>query len=155
MKLIPLTNSSKFAIVDDHYYNALVELGPWYLNANGYVQRTKNDIEMHQIVLSPKPGYRSDHKDRNPLNNQESNLRHATVSENRANSKLNKNNSTGYRGVYLFKPTGKYQAAVRKDGKIHHLGYFDTKEEAALAYNEGAKRLLGEFANLNIIILEV
>ena len=41
---------------------------------------------------------------------------------------------TGYFGVCLVKPgqPKPYQARVRRDGKMVHLGYFATAEEAAL-----------------------
>ena len=41
-------------------------------------------------------------------------------------------NTAGFRGV--VKHGGKYQAKVREDGKQHHLGIFNTPEEAALCY---------------------
>ena len=43
-------------------------------------------------------------------------------------------NGTGYLGVYLHKPgqSKPYQARVWRGGKVVHLGYFTTAEEAAL-----------------------
>ena len=48
------------------------------------------------------------------------------------------NNTTGFRGVYLDKRTGKYRARICKDGKLLNLGIFVTSEEASFAY-EAAK----------------
>ena len=70
-----------------------------------------------------------DHRDQNPLNNRLSNLRRATRQLNRENSKLNADNSSGFRGVYKYK--NRYQAQLRRDGKIIYLGSYKTKEEAA------------------------
>ena len=46
-----------------------------------------------------------------------------------------------YRGVSLFKPSGKYVARICKDRKIMHLGYFDKAIDAAKAYNQKAIEL--------------
>ncbi len=37
------------------------------------------------------------------------------------------------------------------NGQRHWLGYFATKTAAALAYNERARELFGEFAYLNCV----
>jgi hypothetical protein len=43
----------------------------------------------------------------------------------------------------------KWFAYIKKDGKEFNLGGFDDEVEAAKAYDEAAKRLHGEFAQLN------
>lgn len=45
----------------------------------------------------------------------------------------------------------KYYAKIWKDRKPISLKYWDTPEEAALAYNDAAKKYHGEFAQLNVI----
>lgn len=45
----------------------------------------------------------------------------------------------------------KWSASIRKNGKSHFLGCFATEDEAALAYNNKAKELYGETAQLNEI----
>jgi hypothetical protein len=54
--------------------------------------------------------------------------------------------SSGFYGVYA---KGKrWQAYIRYDNKTHKLGTFDTKQEAALAYDRAAKQC-GEDKPLN------
>jgi hypothetical protein len=44
-------------------------------------------------------------------------------------------------GVYWHTPNGKWEAKISHSGKSHKLGYFNTKEAAARAYDAAAKRL--------------
>ena len=67
------------------------------------------------------------------------NCRFVTKSENLANSRLiRSNNTTGYRGVYLVKGEKKikYRAHANIGKKHTSLGFFNTKEDAARAYND-------------------
>lgn len=73
-----------------------------------------------------------DHKDRNKLNNNINNLREATVLLNTINRGLDKTNTSGVKGVTLFKRTGKYTAQIKIKGKKIHLGYFNSLEEAKI-----------------------
>lgn len=87
-----------------------------------------------------------DHVDGNGLNNQRStNLRIATSKQNLYNRGKNKNNASGYKGVYWCKNIRKFKAGIKFDGKGIHLGYFDTSEGASKAYESKAKELFGEF----------
>lgn len=89
-----------------------------------------------------------DHIDRNPLNNVFSNLRLATVAQNKANCSIYKNNKLRVKGVRLHR-NGQYEARIRKDGHLVYIGCFRTIDEAKNAYNSYASELFGEFANLH------
>lgn len=105
---------------------------------------------LHSFVKGKAPiGYVIDHADRNPLNNQRSNLRYATYSENSYNTspRRNINKSSKYKGVTRY--GNKYRAVIQYDGDKIHLGYFHSEVEAAIAYNVRAKELFKEFAYLN------
>ncbi len=60
-----------------------------------------------------------------------------------------------YRGVSLFKknPEKKWQATLSYNGKKYRAGVFATEEEAALAWNKMALRIVGPAAiqRLNLI----
>jgi len=122
------------------------------LQNNGYysVRINKRLYRAHRLVwcwvTGTDPGnHELDHVDRNRLNNAWKNLRLATCSQNRCNSKARKNNGTGIKGVKIT-PTGKYQARIVKDKVYHHLGTFDTAKQARAAYVVAAAKLHGEFA---------
>jgi hypothetical protein len=43
-------------------------------------------------------------------------------------------------------PSGTYAARITREGKTHHLGSFNTIEEASAVYAKAAKEHFGEFA---------
>jgi hypothetical protein len=107
---------------------------------------------VHRIVWAmhyewPTDGMMIDHIDRDPGNNRIENLRLATGSQNRANSGLQRNSTSGYVGVSAFR--NRFMSRVHKEGKSLFLGCFDTALEAALAYDKMATDLYGEFATTN------
>jgi len=110
---------------------------------------------MHRVILVRMlgrelvAGEQVDHIDHDPLNNRRENLRLATASENQHNQPKQANNTSGYKGVYFNKPAQKWLAQVAVNGKRVHLGYFDTPEAAAAAYDTAAQTLHGTFACVN------
>jgi HNH endonuclease/AP2 domain len=76
------------------------------------------------------------------------NLRQATQSSNTMNARRRADNTTGYKGVYFKKKTGRWGASICKNGKLHYLGYFDSPEAAYAVYCKEAERLFGEYARL-------
>lgn len=72
--------------------------------------------------------------------NRIANLREATSGENLQNQKLEKiSNKIGILGVHISR--GKYRAQIQVNGKVRHLGMFETAEEASAAYR-ASKRVL-------------
>lgn len=90
-----------------------------------------------------------DHIDANPLNNKKSNLQLITIQQNQYKKSMQRNNTSGYRGVYYLKGNKKWKASVNYNYKQYYVGEYNTPEEAALAYNKKANELYGEFAKLN------
>ena len=80
-----------------------------------------------------------------------SNLRIVSRSQNSMNRGSQCNNTSGYKGVSFYKPTGKWGARIMIHGRTTHLGFFTTPEAAALAYDKAASELHGEFARPNFI----
>jgi hypothetical protein len=87
-----------------------------------------------------------DHIDLDKSNNQWTNLREATRSENKANSRKRKDSTNPHKGVSWRPRQKKWQATVTRAGQRHHLGYFLTACEASAAYERAAVGLYGEFA---------
>lgn len=123
----------------------------FFLDSSGYPTTHINhkQINIHNLILVKKDGLMIDHINRNTLDNRKCNLRYATYSQNSINRKLQKNNTSGYRGVHWFKITKKWKAKITCNKKRIYLGYYKSKIEAAKAYNKAAKKYFGEFAVLN------
>lgn len=85
-----------------------------------------------------------DHKNRNPLDNRISNLREASNGQNMANRGMQKNNRSGFKGVFWYRQ--RWQAMISHNRKAIYLGRFPTPELAHAAYCAKAKEIYGEFA---------
>ena len=96
------------------------------------------------IVTGQWPKYEIDHRDEVRSNNAWKNLRQATPSQNHRNRGLQKNNTTGYKGVCFAKRDKVYIAGIKLHGKRYNAGRFDTPEEAYVAYCKLAKKLHGK-----------
>lgn len=85
-----------------------------------------------------------DHRNGKRADDRLRNLREATRAQNLANRGLQKNNTSGFKGVRRSF-SGRWRASIWKDGKEYWLGVFDKKREAAAAYAKAAEALHGEF----------
>ena len=159
MKYIPLTQD-KFAIVDDDKYDELVKhewfaekgkstyyAARWSPRING----KQHHIAMHRLLLGlcEGDGIFSDHRNRNGLDNRISNLRTCSNSQNRMNSLLQVNNTSGYKGVSWHKGHNRWSVNITVDRNKVTLGSFFCLIKAARAYDEAAIKHYGEFANTN------
>lgn len=163
MKTIPLTKGY-VALVDDEDF-ARVSVYKWTLQEekakdgtirNAYAAhrtpRLKGRVKLylHRVVLSvSNPAVDVDHRDRNGLNCQKLNLRMCDRSHNLGNAKIRSDNTSGFKGVTWDKREGKWMAQIQVKGKHRGLGYFTSKEAAALAYNTAATLAFREFARIN------
>lgn len=115
-----------------------------------FVTYRRNLIAVHVIVFAfcngRWPAHDVDHIDRDTKNNHPLNLREATYSQNIANQRLHKNNTTGVRGVCLYRPERQkcWRARIMVNGMRRLLGYFETKDGATTAYNRAAKEAWGQ-----------
>lgn len=80
--------------------------------------------------------------------NRIANLREADSSENRLNSRAQRNNSHGSKGVAWDAQKQQWIARIMIRGKRIKLGRFLTREDAGSAYAMAAEKYAGEFARV-------
>lgn len=115
-----------------------------YVYVNGGMNTT-----LHRIITGAKPGQFVDHINGDGLDNRTENLRVVTAGQNRANSRKDRDNKSGFKGVTWVKSSRKWMAQIVVNGERHYLGVFTHKERAAKAYDRAAIHYHGEHAGLN------
>lgn len=152
MKLINLTQG-KQAIVDEEAYHDLSKFKWMFIS--GYAARNmrfgdkRKTQYMHRVINKTPNNMETDHVNGNTLDNRIENLRTCTHKQNMWNSKMQRNNTSGFKGVSFHKKTKKWQATLGVNGGLVYLGLFGKQREAALAYNYAVKKYFKDFAKLN------
>lgn len=121
-------------------------------SARGYisVEFQGKTYKAHNLIWAIRkgvwPAKQIDHKNTFKYDNRWCNLREASQSENRANSKMYANNTSGYKGVTRRKGYARWRAMLQKEGKRIRLGAFGCPKKAHAVYVKAAKKHFGEFA---------
>lgn len=119
---------------------------------NGYVLigLDKTLHKAHRLIFLMHHGYLPEHIDHingQPGDNRIENLRAASMPENMRNRGLQKNNTSGCKGVVFNKVAKKWQVNLRLNTKRHFLGYYEDKELADLVALSFREKYHGEFCN--------
>jgi hypothetical protein len=152
----------EFALVDDQFFDEINKFR-WHITKVGNVKyattwgKNPRTTYMHRMVMTKRYDRvlrrteEVDHIDHDGLNNQLSNLRLATRSQNQSNQSRHKDSKSDFVGVHYNKRfTKPYRGKLMFDGKNIHLpkGY-DTPEEAARERDILAVKYFGNNSVLN------
>lgn len=165
MKTVPLHGkkaAGRVAVVDDEDYELVMQYrwfvyerpgtatrrpeGPYAIANAGHGRAGQHSIRMHWLIVGAKG---IDHEDHYGLNNQRSNLRPATQSQNGGNQRSQLRGESPYKGVTWSRRKRKWLVQITAAGRTRHLGYFWSEMEAAYAYDAAARELFGKFAHPN------
>ena len=128
------------------------------IDGNGYYavnlckNGNSNQYKVHRLVaIHFIPNINNakyvDHIDNNSFNNTVSNLRWCTQQQNNFNRSLSNRNTSGFKGISLYKNLNKWEVKITINYKKIHLGYFVNLEDAKLARQKKAKELFCDFLN--------
>lgn len=145
----------RWMLIDADKESLFKSCGRLSVGSGGYaVWRVRQGNEMrgylaHRMVLgldafSVDPQV-VDHANGNKLDNRRENLRVCSHTQNVQNRRGT--SRYGFKGI---SPNGKrWQAKIASNRVVTCLGTYDTREEAARAYDDAARRIFGAFAKTN------
>lgn len=122
-------------------------------DTHGYVRVHVNGKKCwaHRLIWKMATGEEPetiDHINGDPSDNRLSNLRAASNGENLRNRGAQRNNTSGFKGVYFSKAAQKWAAQIKLNGKPRYLGLYPTPEEAHAAYIKANEPTHGEYGRV-------
>lgn len=156
---VPLTKG--YEAIIDATDMLLVDRGPWCVTYSGrrpgqkpkaYAQRQEGSrknrqrILLHRLIMNAPDDMQVDHVNGDTMDNRRSNLRLATPRQNQQNRGMSPLNTSGIKGVRFDMRRGRWFARIRVDGRTTFLGYHETKESAAEAYEAACLAFHAAFA---------
>lgn len=157
MKTIPLTQN-QFAIVDDEDY-LLLNRHKWHYvtgkkKDTGYARTSilGSKVSMHNLIIAGVAGRVTDHINQNGLDNRKENLRKVNYGINSYNRRKKGGKYSKY--GYVRRKTGRFSgknwsAVMMRNGVTYRTKHYYSDIFAALAADELAKKVYGEYARLN------
>lgn len=110
-------------------------------------RKVRGYVRMHRALVDCADDRYVDHINHDRSDNRSRNLRPAAPSESASNRRAW--GSIKFKGVDFYKLVGRYRARIQFQGRYTRIGYFDTAEEAARAYDAEAVKVHGQFAKTN------
>ena len=141
--LVALVDDEDFEWLSQSHWGLQWSSGKFYASYQRKKKGRAKTVLMHRLIIGAEKGQQVDHQNGQTLDNQRKNLRLCNASQNVANSRRNRNNTSGFKGVSANRKRWKAQIGSLDCGTFKHLGTFDTKEEAALAYDAEATSRYG------------
>lgn len=146
--ILTTTNGHTFQIDEDDYDK--VSAYSWTKPCDGYIKKYREKLEngkrirwvvlAHRLIMNARSNEIVDHINGDTTDNRKVNLRVASRSLNALNTSKVKG-AVPYRGVSFNKQCNRYMARLTYNKHTEHLGFFDTAEEAAIAYNNRKEEL--------------
>lgn len=125
----------------------------WFESSCGYIEtdikKTKKRINMHRLIMNclNLDNVEVDHIKHNIKDNRKSQLRIATLSQNKMNQKLRSDNTSGVTGVSFYKNA--WNVKIYKDKKPIYIGRYKNFKDAVNARREAEEKYYREYSYKN------
>lgn len=125
---------------------------PTTIEANGYMVTSVEGrtYKVHRLIFLWHHGWmpdQVDHINGIRIDSRIENLRAATIGQNQQNKRLQKNNTSGFKGVFWSDRERRWRASINANGQRMYFGRHKTLIDAVAACMSARERLHGEFAN--------
>jgi hypothetical protein len=146
----PLTGEWRWLVSNSNRVRAgsiagSINNGYRYIKIDGHSYRSNRLAVLY--MTGEWPPHLVDHENGQHADDRWENLRPATNAQNTQNSRLLDTNTSGFKDVSFDLRRGKWVAQIRCDGEHNWIGYFSTREAAAIAIAEASEQLHGAFAH--------
>ena len=131
-------------LIDTEDTEKCKSVGIWSLGSNGYVSNCASGIYLHRFVMNCPDDMEVDHIYHNPLDNRKSQLRFATSSQQKMNTKKRVDNSSGQRGVYYDKSRNTWNVNINFSD-MSFRKRFKNYDDAVNMANTIYKQYFGEY----------
>lgn len=118
--------------------------GIWSLSNGSYVINYKTGKYLHHFIMECPKGLEVDHIYHDTLDNRKSQLRIATSSQQKMNTKIRSDNTSGHRGVYYEKSRNTWNVNINVQGR-HYRKRYKTYQEACAFADEIYDKEFGEY----------
>ncbi|MDR3290870.1 MAG: hypothetical protein LBT10_01845 [Methanobrevibacter sp.] len=138
MKIIKHKNGD--VLLDDDVYRLIDGRCSVTKNGHDYYTVTRYNKTLARLILGLEKGDKriAEHKDGNSLNNQRSNLRITTHSQNCRNTKR--------KGYSYCKQRKKFRVNIQINNKRIYIGQYSSEVEAKEAYKDATLKYFGDFS---------
>ena len=131
-------------LIDTEDTEKCKSVGIWSLGSNGYVANCVSGIYLHRFVMNCPDDMEVDHIYHDPLDNRKSQLRFATSSQQKMNTKKRIDNSSGQRGVYYDKSRNTWNVNINFSD-MSFRKRFKNYDDAVNMANAIYKQYFGEY----------
>lgn len=133
-----------YCLIDNNDVEKCKNYGIWSIGKNGYIMNCKTGTYIHRFIMDCPNDLEVDHIYHNPLDNRKAMLRISNSSQQKMNTKVRSDNTSGVRGVYYDKFRNTWNVNINFNNQ-HFRKRYKNKEDAIKASEDIYTNGFGEY----------